>query len=108
MLMKKSWFEEVDDDKGLPKAEKITGKMSTRWGSGTTVIPAPIEVDDIMRTVPEGKLAAINAIRKAFARKHEATICCLMTTGIFAWIAANAAEERKQKGEKNNIPTGAR
>jgi len=23
-----------------------------------------------------------------------------ITTGIFAWIAANAAEERKQKGER--------
>jgi hypothetical protein len=27
-----------------------------------------------------------------------------MTTGIFAWIAANAAEEQKRKGEKEITP----
>jgi hypothetical protein len=27
-----------------------------------------------------------------------------MTTGIFAWVAANAAEEREQSGEKDITP----
>ena len=45
-----------------------------------------------------------NEIRAALAKKHGATICCPITTGIFAWIAANAAEEQKQKGEKNITP----
>jgi len=38
------------------------------------------------------------------AKKHKATIGCPITTGIFAWVAANAAEERKQKGEKSVTP----
>ena len=84
--------------------EKISEKMSKKWGSGTVVIPAPIEVDEIMRSVPKGKLITINEIRAALAKKHGATICCPITTGIFAWIAANAAEEQKQKGEKNITP----
>jgi hypothetical protein len=88
----------------LPKVEKITGKMSTRWGTGTLVIPAPMEVDEIMRNVPEGKLVTINDIRAVLAKKHKATIGCPITTGIFAWVAANAAEERKQKGEKSVTP----
>jgi hypothetical protein len=29
---------------------------------------------------------------------------CPITTGIFAWVAANAAEEQKQKGEKDITP----
>jgi alkylated DNA nucleotide flippase Atl1 len=94
----------LNDNKGLPKVEKITGKMSKRWGTGTVVIPAPLEVDEIMRKVPEGKLVTINEIRAALARKHDATIGCPITTGIFAWVAANASEEQKQRGEKNVTP----
>jgi alkylated DNA nucleotide flippase Atl1 len=101
---KTTWVEKLNDSKGLPKVEKITEKMSKRWGAGTVVIPAPIEVDELMRKVPAGKLATINDIRAALAEKHKATIGCPMTTGIFAWVAAHAAEEREQNGEKDVTP----
>ncbi|HLE74834.1 MAG TPA: MGMT family protein [Candidatus Bathyarchaeia archaeon] len=101
---KKTWCQKLNDSKGLPKVEKITDAMSKRWGTGTVVIPAPIEVDEMMRKIPTGKLVAINEIRVALAKKHKATIGCPMTTGIFAWIAAYAAEERKQNGEKGITP----
>lgn len=101
---KPTWCQKLNDAKGLPRVEKITGKMSKRWGTGTLVIPAPIEVDEFMRKIPMGKLVTINDIRAALAKKHGATIGCPMTTGIFAWIAAHAAEERKQKGEKDITP----
>jgi len=78
--------------------------MSKRWGTGTLVIPVPIEVDELMRKIPMGKLVTINEIRAALAKKHDATIGCPLTTGIFAWIAAHAAEERKQKGETDITP----
>ena len=104
MSKRKSWSEKLKDSKGLPKVEKISGKMSKRWGTGTVVIPAPMEVNEIMRKVPEGKLTTINEIRAALAKKHEATIGCPITTGIFAWVAANAAEEEREKGEKNITP----
>jgi alkylated DNA nucleotide flippase Atl1 len=101
---KPTWSQKLNDSKGLPKVEEITESMSKRWGTGTVVIPAPIEVNEMMRKVPAGKLATINEIRAALAKKHNATIGCPMTTGIFAWIAAHAAEERKQQGEKDITP----
>jgi len=104
MPKRKSWSEKLKDNKGLPKVEKITEKMSKRWGTGTVVIPAPMEVDEIMRTVPPGKITTINEIRAALAKKHGATIGCPITTGIFAWIAANAAKEQKQQGIKETTP----
>jgi alkylated DNA nucleotide flippase Atl1 len=104
MAKKKSWSEKLHDSRGLPKVEKITQKMSKRWGTGTVVIPTPLEVDELMRKVPSGKLVTINDIRMALAKKHGATIGCPITTGIFAWVAAHAAEERKQRGEKNITP----
>jgi len=101
---KKSWTEKLADSKGLPQVQIITEKMSKRWGTGTVVIPAPMEVNEMMRKVPEGKLITINEIRAALAKKHKATIGCPITTGIFAWIAAHAAEEQRQKGEKDVTP----
>jgi len=101
---KKSWTEKLADSKDLPRVEEITEKMSKRWGTGTVVIPAPIEVDAMMRKVPRGKLVTINEIRAALARKHGATIGCPMTTGIFAWVAANAADEQREEGVKDVTP----
>lgn len=100
----KSWKEKLADGKGLPKVEPITDKMSTRWGAGTVVIPAPKEVDELMRTVPRGKVTTINEMREALAKKHHATIGCPITTGIFAWIAANAAAEDAAAGAGSITP----
>jgi hypothetical protein len=44
----KSWREKLADSKDLPK---------------TILVPAPMEVDGVMRRVPRGKLATINEIR---------------------------------------------
>ena len=62
---------------------EITDKMSKRWGTGTLVIPAPREVDEIMGKVPRGKLITINQIRE---------------------IAARAAEEAAAEGKRAIIP----
>jgi hypothetical protein len=43
-----SWSQKLHDNRGLPKVEKITNKLSKRWGTGTVVIPAPMEVIAIM------------------------------------------------------------
>jgi len=101
---RKSWQEKLADSKDLPKVEKITEKMSKRWGTGTVVIPTPKEVDEIMRGVPQGKLITINQIRAKLAQRHNATIGCPITTGIFAWIAANAAEETSTEEKKDITP----
>jgi alkylated DNA nucleotide flippase Atl1 len=98
---KKSWVEKLHDTKDFPRVEVITEKMSKRWGTGTVVIPSPLEVDALMKSVPKGKLVTINQIREALAKKHQATISCPITTGIFARTAAGAAEEQKQQGIKN-------
>jgi alkylated DNA nucleotide flippase Atl1 len=102
--LKKSWREKLADDKDLPRVVEITANMSQRWGTGTVVIPAPREVDEIMRSVPRGKLITINQIRERLAKRHGATIGCPITTGIFAGIAARAAEEAAAEGKKDITP----
>jgi hypothetical protein len=104
MAKRKSWREKLKDDKDLPKVVPLTGKMRERWGAGTMAIPAPREVDAIMRRVPRGRLITINEIRACVAREHGATVGCPITTGIFAWIAAHAAEEASAEGTSKTTP----
>ena len=101
---RKSWRQKLTDAKGLPKVGEVTGKMTRRWGEGTMVIPAPIEVDALMKQVPKGRLVTINELRAALASKHRVTFACPITTGIFSWIAAHAAEEAAQEGAKRITP----
>ena len=104
MKAKKTWSEKLLDSKDLPRVQRIEGRMTKRWGTGTMVIPAPREVDELMHQVPKGKLTTINELRAALARKHGVNIGCPITTGIFAWIAAHAAEEQLAAGRKRVTP----
>ena len=101
---KKTAKEKLLENHGLPKVEKIKKKQEKIWGKGTIAIPAPIEVDEIMRNVPKGKLITINQIREKVAKKHKATIGCPICCGIFSNIAAHAAEEDRQAEKKSITP----
>jgi hypothetical protein len=104
MYKRKSWREKLADDKGLPKVVPIGAKMRKQFGEGTVVIPAPREVDAIMRKVPAGKLITISEIRQLVAKRHKADVGCHITCGIFAWIAAHAAEESRAAGARDVTP----
>ena len=101
---RKTWQEKLADDKGLPRVFTIDATKTKRWGEGTCVIPAPSEVDALMRRVPKGKLTTIDGLRKTLAGRHGATIACPITTGIFAWISAHAAAEAEAAGAKKTNP----
>jgi hypothetical protein len=101
---KKTWREKLANDNGLPKVITMDGKLSSKWGTGTCVVPAPREVDALMRTVKKGRLATIDSLRRALATKHGSTIACPITTGIFAWIAAHAANEAELEGNSKTTP----
>lgn len=103
MKQRKTWKEKLADSKDLPKILDIPDRLQAKWGSGNFVIPAPIEVDELMRRVPKGKLTTINHVRMALAKKHDTTVACPLTTGIFAWIAANAADEDLTQNKKKRI-----
>lgn len=100
----KTWRQKLAESNNLPRIDEIMGTLRTRWGKGTMVIPAPKEVDALMKKVPKGKLTTIHQLRAALAKKHKATIGCPITTGIFAWLAANAAEEAAKEGVTRITP----
>ena len=105
--LKQTWREKLETQgkkNNLPRVIEIDERMSQRWGTGTCVIPDPMEVDSIMRQVPKGRLTTINQIREKLAKKHHTNIACPITTGIFASIAARAAEEDAAEGKKGITP----
>jgi hypothetical protein len=104
---KRTWQEKLHDSKGFPRVSAVEGRMVGRWGTkagDTFVIAAPLEVDELMRRVRRGKLITIDEMRTALARRHKATVACPVTTGIFAWIAAHAADEAEHAGKKRITP----
>ncbi len=104
MAHKKSWTEKLHQSKDLPKIVQITGKMARSWGKGSCVVPAPMEVDHLMRQVKRGRVITSHELRTALAAYHEADLACPLTTGIFGWIAAHAAVEVEEQGERRPTP----
>ena len=84
-----NWNAKLLDSMDLPKyGDSGDGKFSKKFGEGRVVIPAPLEVDALMKKLPKGKLTTINELRTALAKKHKTDFTCQITTGIFSWIAA--------------------
>ncbi len=63
-----------------------------------------IYVSTPQEKVANGKLITINEIRRILVRRYGASIDCPITTGIFAWVAARAADEAAEEGNKNITP----
>lgn len=108
MAKKTTWIEKRDNPSGdVPKVVRVEGKMAGRWGASegaTCAIPAPKDIDEFLRKIPEGKIATINSIREMAAKKYKTEIGCPITSGIFSWIVANAAEEEREAGKKDITP----
>jgi len=97
----KSWTEKFAAacaKRDLPRAVEFCPSLAAAHGPGTLLVPSPAEVLELMGQVPPGQLTTIGAIAAALARRHDATLGCPITTGIFAWLAANAAAEDAAAG----------
>ena len=73
---KETWRQKLvstTQKQNLPRVVEVNEKMSKKWGEGTCVIPSPVEVDTLMKSVPKGKLITINQIREVMAKKYKAT-----------------------------------
>ncbi len=103
MYRRKSWREKMDNP-GLPKIVAIPPKMRRQCGTGTMLVPSPRDVDAFIRTVRKGSLVTIKRIREYLAGKYEADVTCPLTTGIFVWITAEAAEEAARQGKSRITP----
>ena len=98
-----TWRAKLQKDQP-PKVVEIPPRMQKRFGSGTMLIPRPLDVDAMIRKIPKGKLATTSQIGDRLAKDCKADCACPMTTGIFVKIAAETAEEDLANGKKRITP----
>ena len=103
MHRRKTWQEKMVNP-GLPKVEAIPPKMQKRLGEGTMVLPSPRDVDEAMRAIPTGTVTTVSRLRQSLAAKYSTDTACPLVTGIFVWVAANAAEEDARLGNRAITP----
>lgn len=98
-----SWREKLQKVQNA-KVVAIPPRMRKRLGEGTMLIPAPLEIENIVRQTPRGKLVTSRMIRERLAREHGAGTTCPLVTGIFLRITAEAAEEERRSGRVDFTP----
>ncbi len=89
----KSWRQKLETE--LPDHGKI---VTDRRTGGTLLIPRPLDVDALVRQIPEGKLVTDVQLRKRLARDSGADAACPLTTGIFLRTVAETTEEDARNG----------
>ena len=99
---KKSWREKLKDSKDIPKIITPKGRGVKQYGD-KMLVPA-LQVDAMMKKVRKGKVMSIAQMREKLAKANNATSTCHLCSGIFAWIAANAAQESEDEGRKRITP----
>ncbi len=102
---RKSWHEKLEKPvPGLPKVCEVPDKWVKMMGGRHILVPTPMMVDDLLRTVPKHKLITVGQIRQRLAEPFQADSTCPLTTGIFLRISSEAAEEGRQAGKKQITP----
>ena len=87
-----------------PKIVPVPLKMQKTCGTGTMLIPRPLDVDALIREVPRGRVITMGELRNRLARDAGADTACPLCVGIFVSIAAEAAEEDRAAGRKRITP----
>lgn len=59
----------------------------------SAVLVSGLEINEVMKNVPEGKLIALGRLCEIIAEKQKTDYCCALTSGIYITVATNAAEE---------------
>jgi alkylated DNA nucleotide flippase Atl1 len=102
---KKNWRTKLErDHPSHGKIVEVPAKMQKQWGRGTMVIPEPLKLDALVRTVKKGRLVTVPQLMEKVARDAGADHACPMTTGIFLRIVAETAEEDLREGRKRITP----
>lgn len=94
---KKDFNAMLHKDTGMPKIQIVTDEASIKkYGGEKMYFAPPITYDEIMKTVPYGKVITVGVIRDYLAKKNNADFTDPITAGIFVSIAAWASYQRSQ------------
>ncbi len=101
MKTRKSWQEKLHNGK---EAKIELMPPGGRFPAGKMLIPKPLDVDSYVRKIKPGQIRTQTQMREELARKAGADYTCPLTSGIFARIVAEAAEEERAQGRSDTAP----
>lgn len=101
MKTRKSWQEKLHNGR---EAKIELMPPGGRFPAGKMLIPRPLDVDSYVRKIKPGEVRTQTQMRDELARKAGADYTCPLTSGIFARIVAEAAEEERAKGASQVAP----
>lgn len=87
-----------------PRIVQVPVRWQKQQGAGSMLIATPRLVANIMKQAAKGKLLTIGQIRERLTKDFGTQTTCPLTTGIFARIAAEAANEELEKGRTRVTP----
>lgn len=93
-MAKKSYQEQMHNSyPDYPIIKPIPDSMVKTWGEGTQVLPSPLEIREVMRTIPKGEVMRAKELCEVLAKKHKVDMACPYAVGILMNIVAKAIEE---------------
>ena len=95
-MARKTYNEKLYSSGDLPKIENLSDKPEAvaRFGGTKLLVAAPLQYNDIMARIPEGRVTTADRIRSYLAGQAGADATCPLTAGIFINICAHASVER--------------
>jgi alkylated DNA nucleotide flippase Atl1 len=94
---KKDFNAMLRNDKDMPKVQIVTDEATIRkYGGERMFFAPPAAYDQIMKTIPYGKVITVGMIRDYFAKKNQADFTDPITAGIFVSISAWASSQRSE------------
>lgn len=94
---KKDFNAMLHKDTDMPKIQIVKDEaMIKKYGGERMFFAPPIAYDEIMKTVPYGKVITVGEIREYLAKKNDADFTDPITAGIFVSIAAWASYQRSE------------
>lgn len=85
-------------DNGMPKIQVVTDAATiAKYGGERMYLAPPRMYDEIMKSVPFGRIITVGAIREYLARTNGADFTDPITAGIFVSIAAWASFQRPER-----------
>ncbi len=102
MAKKQSWREYLDSVD--EKIHKITPEWEHKYGKGKILIPAPKDIEKVIRQVKRGKVITIEMIRDYLAKKKNVKLTASTPTSIYLKKIALASEEEQLQNKKQITP----
>lgn len=95
-MAKKTFNEKLHYAGDLPKVEAVTDPRAvSRFGGVDMAIAPPMDYDEMMRKIPEGKLITSTEIRQAIAKKYHADYTCQMTCRHFYQYCSKCLKRKR-------------